>query len=86
MPAFFSNSSLADHESLIQMVGFLPIQKVITGLFNDFESFSKYIHGLLSGSRWVLPIMGRGNGPGGCNSSVAFYVSFLEQTRRTIFL
>lgn len=57
---------MAVHASQIQIVGRLPVQNVIIGDLYSFESCSKYIHGLLSGRRWVFPISGKGNGPGGC--------------------
>jgi predicted membrane protein len=65
MPALLSSSSLAVHASLIHTVGLRPIQYVIKGVLYVFESSSKYIQGLLSGSWNVLPTMGYGNGPGG---------------------
>ncbi len=43
----------------------LPIQNVISGVLYFLESSSKYIHGLLSGNRKVLPMIGSGKGPGG---------------------
>ncbi len=58
-------NSLAHIQSWIHTVGLRPIQKVITGLFNEFESCSKYIQGLFFGRRWVLPTIGNGRGPGG---------------------
>jgi hypothetical protein len=70
MPALLSSNSLAVHASLIHTVGFRPIQYVIKGVLYFFESSSKYIQGLLSGSWNVLPMMGYGNGPGGYKESV----------------
>jgi hypothetical protein len=70
MPARLSSNSFAVHASLIQTVGLRPIQYVIKGVLYFFESSSKYIQGLLSGSWNVLPTMGYGKGPGGYQMSV----------------
>lgn len=46
------------------------------GVLYFLDKCSKYIHGLLSGSWKVLPMMGYGKGPGGYRMLVAFLVVF----------
>jgi hypothetical protein len=88
MPALLSRSSCAAQASLIHTVGFLPIQYVIRGVSYFFDSSSKYIQGLLSGSWNVLPTMGYGKGPGGfwtsaCLDMILFQVALPSSTSYT---
>lgn len=68
MPARFSKRSEAAQASLIQTVGLRPIQMVTRGALYCLERVSNQSQGLWSGSMKVLPTMGYGNGPGGCES------------------
>ena len=44
-----------------------PIHMVMSSALYSFDNSSNHIHGLLAGSMKVLPTMGQGNGPGGCD-------------------